>query len=106
MRRGFRCGAPSCGRRSSSAGSPASFNRSRFHPILGYARRHEGTDYAADPGTPVMAAGDGTVVSAGWGGGYGNMIEVRHRNGITTRYGHLRGFAAGCGPGRACRRAR
>jgi murein DD-endopeptidase MepM/ murein hydrolase activator NlpD len=66
-----------------------------MHPVLGYARRHEGTDYAADPGTPVMTAGDGTVESAGWSGGYGNMIVVRHRNGITTRYGHLRGFAAG-----------
>ncbi len=71
------------------------FNRSRMHPVLGYARRHEGTDYAADPGTPVMSAGDGTVLSAGWGGGYGKMVVVRHRNGISTRYGHLRGFAAG-----------
>ena len=71
------------------------FSRSRMHPVLGYARRHEGTDYAADPGTPVMSAGDGTVVSAGWSGGYGNMIVVRHSNGITTRYGHLRGFASG-----------
>ena len=66
-----------------------------MHPVLGYARRHEGTDYAADPGTPVMSAGDGTVVSTGWSGGYGNMVVVRHRSGITTRYGHLRGFAAG-----------
>lgn len=73
----------------------SSFSRSRFHPILGYARRHEGTDYAAAPGTPVMAAGDGTVLHAGWSGGYGNLIEIRHRNGITTRYGHLRGFASG-----------
>ena len=71
------------------------FNRARRHPVLGYARRHEGTDYAADPGTPVMSAGDGTVQSAGWSGGYGNLVVVRHRNGITTRYGHLRGFAAG-----------
>jgi murein DD-endopeptidase MepM/ murein hydrolase activator NlpD len=73
----------------------SSFSRSRFHPILGYARRHEGTDYAAAPGTPVMAAGDGRVTQAGWEGGYGNLIEIRHRNGITTRYGHLRGFASG-----------
>lgn len=71
------------------------FNRARMHPVLGYARRHEGTDYAADPGTPVMSAGDGTVVSAGWSGGYGNLVVVQHRNGITTRYGHLRGFASG-----------
>jgi murein DD-endopeptidase MepM/ murein hydrolase activator NlpD len=71
------------------------FNRARRHPVLGYARRHEGTDYAADPGTPVMSAGDGMVESAGWSGGYGNLVVVRHRNGITTRYGHLRGFAIG-----------
>ena len=73
----------------------SSFARSRRHPILGISRRHEGTDYAATPGTPVMAAGDGVVLRAGWAGGYGNLIELRHRNGITTRYGHLRGFARG-----------
>ena len=73
----------------------SSFARARYHPILGITRRHEGTDYAASPGTPVMAAGDGVVVRAGWSGGYGNLIELRHRNGITTRYGHLRGFARG-----------
>jgi murein DD-endopeptidase MepM/ murein hydrolase activator NlpD len=73
----------------------SSFARARRHPILGISRRHEGTDYAASPGTPVMAAGDGVVLRAGWGGGYGNLIELRHRNGITTRYGPLRGFARG-----------
>jgi murein DD-endopeptidase MepM/ murein hydrolase activator NlpD len=73
----------------------STFARARFHPVLGITRRHEGTDYAAAPGTPVMAAGDGVVVRAGWAGGYGNLIELRHRNGITTRYGHLRGFARG-----------
>jgi murein DD-endopeptidase MepM/ murein hydrolase activator NlpD len=71
----------------------SNFARLRFHPILGLARRHEGTDYAAAPGTPVMAAGDGVVLRAGRAGGYGNLIELRHLNGITTRYGHLRGFA-------------
>jgi murein DD-endopeptidase MepM/ murein hydrolase activator NlpD len=73
----------------------SSFARARYHPILGISRRHEGTDYAADPGTPVMAAGDGVVARAGWAGGYGNLIEIRHRSGIVTRYGHLRGFARG-----------
>ncbi len=77
----------------------SSFARARRHPILGITRRHQGTDYAADPGTPVMAAGDGVVLRAGWAGGYGNLIELRHRNGITTRYGHLRGFARGIRPG-------
>jgi murein DD-endopeptidase MepM/ murein hydrolase activator NlpD len=65
------------------------FTRARFHPVLGYTRKHEGTDFAAATGTPVMAAGDGTVIRAGKAGGYGNLIEIRHRNGITTRYGHL-----------------
>jgi murein DD-endopeptidase MepM/ murein hydrolase activator NlpD len=69
------------------------FARARFHPVLGRTRRHEGTDYSAAPGTPVMAAGDGIVLRAGRVGGYGNLIELRHLNGITTRYGHLRGFA-------------
>ena len=67
----------------------SSFNRARLHPILGFARRHEGTDYAADYGTPVLAAGDGVVIQAGRSGGYGNLVEIRHANGITTRYGHL-----------------
>lgn len=65
------------------------FTRARFHPVLGITRKHEGTDYAAATGTPVRAAGEGVVLRAGWAGGYGNLIEVRHRNGITTRYGHL-----------------
>jgi murein DD-endopeptidase MepM/ murein hydrolase activator NlpD len=71
----------------------SNFAGARFHPVLGLTRRHEGTDYAAAPGTPVMAAGDGVVLRAGRAGGYGNLIELRHLNGITTRYGHLRGFA-------------
>jgi murein DD-endopeptidase MepM/ murein hydrolase activator NlpD len=73
----------------------SNFSRGRYHPILNRVRAHQGTDYAADPGTPVMAAGNGTVSQAGRSGGYGNLIEVRHANGITTRYGHLRGFAKG-----------
>lgn len=67
----------------------SSFNRSRRHPVLGFARRHEGTDYAADYGTPVLAAGDGVVTQAGRSGGYGNLVELRHAHGVTTRYGHL-----------------
>jgi murein DD-endopeptidase MepM/ murein hydrolase activator NlpD len=71
------------------------FARTRFHPVLGIHRRHEGTDYAAAPGTPVMAAGDGVVLRAGPAGGYGKLVEIRHRNGIVTRYGHLQGFGRG-----------
>jgi len=73
----------------------STFARARRHPVLGITRRHQGTDYAASPGTPVMAAGDGVVLRAGRVGGYGNLIELRHRSGIVTRYGHLRGFARG-----------
>lgn len=68
---------------------------SRRHPILGTIRNHMGTDYAAAPGTPIRAMGDGTVIKAGWGGGYGNVIEIRHPNGYVTRYGHQKGFAKG-----------
>lgn len=89
LRRAF-LRAPVEFRRISSA-----FSRSRFHPVLGIWRRHEGTDYAAGSGTPVLAAGDGSVLRAGRAGGYGNLVELRHRNGITTRYGHLRAFARG-----------
>jgi murein DD-endopeptidase MepM/ murein hydrolase activator NlpD len=67
----------------------------RFHPILKRWRAHEGTDYAAAYGTPVRATADGVVVEAGRNGGYGNLIELRHANGIQTRYGHLSRFAAG-----------
>ena len=67
----------------------------RKHPILGIWRAHQGTDYAAASGTPVRALGNGTVIYAGWKGGYGRVIEIRHRNGFVTRYGHLSAFAAG-----------
>jgi murein DD-endopeptidase MepM/ murein hydrolase activator NlpD len=67
----------------------------RFHPILGVWKQHKGTDYAASSGTPVRAIGDGVVLRAGWGNGYGNLLEIRHRNGFVTRYGHLRAFANG-----------
>ncbi|MFO0072373.1 MAG: M23 family metallopeptidase [Gemmatimonas sp.] len=62
----------------------------RRHPILGTLRRHQGMDYAAAAGTPVRALGNGRVAFAGWKGGYGKTIEIRHTNGFVTRYGHLR----------------
>ncbi|HKO16688.1 MAG TPA: M23 family metallopeptidase [Gemmatimonadaceae bacterium] len=67
----------------------------RWHPILGVWKQHKGTDYAAALGTPVRAIGDGVIIRAGWGNGYGNVLEIRHRNGFVTRYGHLHGFARG-----------
>lgn len=74
-------------------------SESRLHPILGIMRRHEGIDYAADPGTPVMASGDGIVTRREWSDGYGNLIELRHANGIVTLYGHLQQFAKGIARG-------
>ena len=73
----------------------------RKHPILGIWRQHKGTDYAANAGTPVRAIGDGTVVFAGRKNGYGNVLELHHRNGFVSRYGHLRAFAAGIHPGKS-----
>jgi len=71
------------------------FSLNRRHPILGTTRAHLGTDIGAPSGTPVRATADGTVTFSGWNGGYGNLIIVRHANGYTTRYGHLRAFAKG-----------
>lgn len=67
----------------------------REHPILGGVRLHQGTDYAAALGTTVRAIGDGVITREGWGNGYGNVLEIRHRNGYVTRYGHLSRFASG-----------
>jgi len=85
--------------------APVAFRRissifgARKHPIFGEWRNHTGTDYAAAEGTPVRAIGDGVVIFAGKRGGYGNMIDIRHRNGMVSRYGHMRNFAKGMKPG-------
>jgi len=65
------------------------FSRSRLHPVLHVRRAHLGVDYAAPAGTPVSAAADGVVTTAGWLGGYGRTVKVRHANGYETLYGHL-----------------
>ncbi|MBX3512739.1 MAG: M23 family metallopeptidase [Xanthobacteraceae bacterium] len=67
----------------------------RRHPILGYSRMHSGVDWATDIGSPVFAAGNGTIIHADWSSGYGRRIEVRHLNGYVTTYSHLSGFARG-----------
>lgn len=67
----------------------------RRHPILGYVRMHSGVDWAAPRGTPIIAAGDGKVIKAGWSNGYGNHTEIRHANGYVSSYSHQSGFARG-----------
>jgi murein DD-endopeptidase MepM/ murein hydrolase activator NlpD len=62
----------------------------REDPIRKNQRFHHGADYRADPGTPVLAAGNGVVSFAGRQGGYGNVIYIDHGNGVVTRYAHLR----------------
>jgi murein DD-endopeptidase MepM/ murein hydrolase activator NlpD len=67
----------------------------RFHPILGYTRMHKGVDFGVPIGTPVMAAGAGTIAFVGVQHGYGNFVLINHDNGYSTAYGHLSRFAAG-----------
>ena len=75
----------------------------RRHPISGYTRLHKGTDFAAPTGTPVYAAGSGTILRASWNGGYGNYIKVKHTRGYETAYAHLSRYAKGLKSGRKVR---
>ncbi len=65
----------------------------RRHPILGYSKMHTGVDYADRVGTPIVAAGNGTVIKADWDSGYGRRIEIQHANGYVSTYSHLSAFA-------------
>ncbi len=67
----------------------------RKHPILGYNKLHQGTDFAAPEGTPIMASGDGKVIRARWCGGGGNCIKIKHNSTYSTVYAHLKNFARG-----------
>jgi murein DD-endopeptidase MepM/ murein hydrolase activator NlpD len=73
----------------------STFSKGRFHPILQRMRAHQGVDFAAPQGTRVKASGKGVVDFVGKKGGYGNVIVLKHANGISTVYGHLSGFAKG-----------
>jgi len=75
----------------------------RLHPVLGYNRMHQGIDFGAGTGTPVLAAGDGVVVEARRWGGYGNWLRIRHSGGWETGYGHLSAYARGLRAGQHVR---
>lgn len=75
----------------------------RRHPILGYTRMHKGIDFAAPPGTRIMAAGDGIVVAAGRNHGYGLYVRIRHNTTYSTAYAHMRAIAKGVRRGRRVR---
>lgn len=69
------------------------FSKRRLHPVLKKWRSHKGVDYGAATGTPIMAAGKGTIRYLGTKGAYGRFIEIRHANGVSTRYAHLSKYA-------------
>jgi murein DD-endopeptidase MepM/ murein hydrolase activator NlpD len=71
----------------------------RRHPVLGYSKMHTGVDYSNRIGTPIIAAGNGTIIKAGWDSGYGRRIEIQHANGYVTTYNHLSNFARNIQPG-------
>jgi murein DD-endopeptidase MepM/ murein hydrolase activator NlpD len=75
----------------------------RHHPILGYTKMHTGVDWAAPTGTPIYAAGNGTVEKAGWESGYGKFILLHHNNGYETAYGHMSAYARGMEEGKRVR---
>ena len=67
----------------------------RKHPILGFTKMHTGTDFAAPTGTPIMASGDGKVTKAGWCGGGGNCVKIKHNSTYQTVYAHMSKFGRG-----------
>ena len=69
----------------------------RKHPILGFTKHHNGTDFAAPTGTPIMASGNGTVIKAGWCGNGGKCVRIRHNSSYTTGYGHMSKIATRAG---------
>ena len=67
----------------------------RKHPIDGFNKMHKGTDFAAPKGTPIMASGDGVIKKAGWCGGGGNCVVIKHNSTYQTIYAHMSKFAQG-----------
>ena len=81
------------------------FTRRRMHPILGTERAHLATDYAAPTGSAVVAVANGIVTFAGWDGGYGNLVRIKHSSGLTSGYAHLSQIAAGIRAGKAVKQS-
>ncbi len=75
----------------------------RRHPILGFSKLHRGIDFAVPSGTPIFAAGNGTIEKLGWQPGYGNALVLRHNNELSTLYAHMMTFAVAMAPGRRVR---
>ena len=71
----------------------------RNHPLLHYMKVHTGVDWAAPFGTPILAAGNGSIEEIGLKGGYGKYVRIRHANGYETAYGHMTAFARGLNVG-------
>ncbi|HEX9815255.1 MAG TPA: M23 family metallopeptidase, partial [Myxococcota bacterium] len=81
----------------------SSYSSARRHPILKITRPHHGIDYAAPTGTPVFAVAGGQVIYNGWGGGFGNLVKIRHDSGYVSYYGHLSRFSDGLRVGQTVR---
>lgn len=75
------------------------FSNARFHPILGKVMVHDGVDYAADYGVPIISIGEGVVSRSGWNGGYGNRIEIRHNERYSSQYSHMSSYVKGLSVG-------
>ena len=72
----------------------------RRHPVLGYQRKHKGVDFAAPRGTPIMAAGTGTIERSSRYGSFGNYVRIKHSDGYSTAYAHLSKYGRGIKSGR------
>jgi len=72
----------------------------RRHPVTGFNAMHRGIDFAVPTGTPILAAGSGSVETAGWNGAYGKYVRIRHNSTYKTAYAHMSRIASGIGKGR------